>query len=144
MYRCLSLIWFEAVAFEQGVALECQVEDGLQVLGDETQLRQLVGILLDNGCKYAASGGAVSLRLTRQRDKACLTVQNTGSVIPGEQLAHIFERFYRADPSRARTQGGYGLGLAIAQSVAKAHGGTLKARSNEAEGTVFTFLMAAQ
>lgn len=144
-----DLVWnvelpFEAVAFEQGVALDCQVEEDIRVSGDEGQLRQLAGILLDNACKYAGGGGQVQMRLCRLREKACLTVHNTGTAIPPEQLEHVFERFYRVDPSRVRTQGGYGLGLAIAQSVAQSHNGTLKAASSPETGTTFTFSMAAE
>ena len=132
---------FEAVAYEQGVMLDCSIEDGLQVFGDEAQLQRLLIILLDNACKYAGENGSAMFSLSRQRNHALLCVQNTGPAIPPEQLARIFERFYRADPSRSRTQGGYGLGLSIAESIVHAHGGSIRAESSPDTGTVFTVLL---
>ncbi len=82
--------------------------------------------------------GEASLRLERQQDRAVLTMSNSGPPIPAEHLPHLFERFYRADSSRSREQGGYGLGLSIAQAVAQAHRGTITVRSDAAHGTVFT------
>ncbi len=128
---------FESVAFERGVRLECTVEPDLFLAGDAGQLRRLVRILLDNACKYAGEGGVVTLTLARDADKARLTVHNTGAPIAPEHLAHLFERFYRADPSRSREQGGYGLGLAIAQSIVERHRGRIAVASGE-EGTTFT------
>ena len=141
-----DLVWgvelpFEAVAYEQGVELDCDIPEDMWVSGDELQLQRLVGILLDNACKYAGEGGSVRVTLTRQRDKACLAVANTGPVIPQEKLERLFERFYRADESRARSRGGYGLGLSIAQTIVKAHGGSIRAESSESRGTVFTVLL---
>lgn len=133
-----SLMSFESVAFESGVELEDKVESGLTVPGDSAQLRRLVVILLDNAVKYAGAGGKVTVRLEGERDAVRLTVRNTGTPIPAEHLAHLFERFYRADAARDRQQGGYGLGLAIAKSIVDAHGGNISVQSGEGEGTVFT------
>ncbi|MPM36850.1 Sensor histidine kinase ResE [bioreactor metagenome] len=70
-----------------------------------------------------------------------LSVRNTGEPIPPEHLPHLFERFYRIDSARTHTEGGYGLGLAIAKSITEAHNGSIAVRSNAAEGTVFTVLL---
>ena len=83
--------------------------------GDAASLHRLAVILLDNAIKYAGTGGAVTLRLAAAGSQAVLTVHNTGTPIPPDRLPHIFERFYRADPSH--TGSGTGLGLAIAQSI---------------------------
>lgn len=128
---------FESVAFERGVTLDVDVTPDLVLTGDEGQLRRLVRILLDNACKYAGDGGKVTLTLTREGDKARLTVRNTGAPIPPEHLPHVFERFYRADSSRSREQGGYGLGLAIAHSIVERHRGRITVTSREGEDTVF-------
>ncbi len=133
-----ALLSFEPVAFEAGVTLQEEVAAELRVPGDAGQLRRLVVILLDNAVKYAGEAGTVTVTLAGQGDRAVLRVRNTGRPIPPEHLAHIFERFYRADAARDRGQGGYGLGLAIAKAIADAHGGRLTAASDAAEGTVFT------
>lgn len=138
-----DLVWsmelaFEAVAFEQGIALESEIAEDIYVSGDASQLSRLVSILLDNACKYTGAGGRVTLTLAHQRNQVYLTVQNTGAVIPQEQMKRLFERFYRADASRARSQGGYGLGLPIAETIVKAHGGSIRVESSEEKGTVFT------
>lgn len=144
-----GLLPFEPVAFERGLDLHSDVAPGLLVAGDEGQLGQLVRILLDNACKYAAPAGdgkgAVTLTLEQEGERACLRVVNTGPVLPPDQLAHIFERFYRADASRTRRsgmdgeeQGGYGLGLSIAQSIVERHRGQIVAESIPGRGTAFT------
>ena len=91
-------------------------------------------ILLDNAIKYAGTGGTVTLRLAAAGSQAVLTVHNTGMPIPPDRLPHIFERFYRADPSR--TGSGTGLGLAIAQSICQAHHAAIRAESGQ-DGTTF-------
>ena len=135
------LLPFESVAFEAGVTLESDIRPGLYVNGDEGQLRRLVYILLDNACKYAGSGGAVAVVLSRTSDRLKLTVRNTGPAIPPEHLEHLFERFYRSDSARTREAGGYGLGLAIAKAIVQSHRGQISVTSTEADGTVFTVLL---
>lgn len=132
------LLRFESVAFEQGVRLDSQVAPGLTLVGDKSDLERLVMILLDNAIKYADRGGSAFLRLEPQQDRAVLTMSNSGPPIPPEHLPHLFERFYRADSSRSREQGGYGLGLPIAQAVVQAHRGAITVRSDAAHGTVFS------
>lgn len=134
-----ALLPFEPVAFEQGVEMESEIADQLTVQGNADQLRRLVAILLDNAVKYAGNDGRVKLVLSRpERGGVCLTVHNTGPAIPPEHLPHLFERFYRADDSRARTSGGYGLGLAIAKRIVDGHGGSIAVSSREDAGTDFT------
>ena len=132
------LLRFESVAFEQGVELTGQVSPGLSLTGDRDSLERLVMILLDNAVKYAGAGGQAGLSLSLRGERILLTVRNTGAPIPPEHLPHLFERFYRADSSRSREQGGYGLGLAIAQAVVSAHRGTISVASDNVQGTVFS------
>ena len=133
-----ALLPFESVAFEAGVALDSQITPDLELLGDPEQLRRLVAILVDNAVKYAGPRGSASLILRPQGDEAVLSVHNTGEPIPQEHLPRLFERFYRADPSRSRDQGGYGLGLAIAHSITGRHRGRITVDSQEKTGTTFT------
>ena len=133
-----SLLSFEPVAFEAGVTLSENIAPGVSLSGDEGQLRRLAVILLDNAVKYAGEHGEVTVTLSEAQGKAQLTVHNTGPAIPPEQLPHLFERFYRADAARDRESGGYGLGLAIAQSIAQSHGGKISVASDPKSGTTFT------
>ncbi len=132
-----SVLPFESMAFERGVGLESDITADITVQGDAGQLRQVVAILLDNACKYAGEKGKVFVQLEAAQDKIRLKVNNTGEPIAPDRLKHVFERFYRADASRARERGGYGLGLAIAQSIVAAHRGSITAQSNAKSGTTF-------
>ena len=134
-----ALLPFEPVAFEQGVELVSDVGEGIGITGRADQLRRLVTILLDNAVKYAGPGGRVTLKLAPgEKGGVRLTVNNTGAPIPLEHLPHLFERFYRADDSRARASGGYGLGLSIARSIVDKHRGTIAVTSTAEAGTTFT------
>ncbi len=123
-----ALLPFEPVFFEQGLPLESKIEDGILVQGSAVHLRQAVDILLDNARKYAAPQGRVCVELCRTGSRSCLlSVSNPGEAIREEDLKNIFKRFCRLDEARPR--GGYGLGLAIAQGIAEAHGGKIWAES---------------
>ena len=132
-----SLLTYEPVAFEQGLLLDSSVEPDVYVRGDEQKLRQLTTILLDNACKYAGRRGSVRVTLSAGADRAQLAVRNSGDVIPPENLEHLFERFYRADAARSGSKSGYGLGLSIAQGIARLHRGAITATSSEQDGTCF-------
>ena len=132
---------FEPVAFEAGKPLSWDVTPGLTVSGDGEKLRRLLAILLDNAAKYGAPGEGIVLSLRAERSQAILSVANGsgGHPIPPEELPRLFERFYRADASRGE-QSGFGLGLPIAQAIAKEHHGALRAESDE-QATRFTFTL---
>lgn len=132
---------FEPVAFEAGKPLSWDVTPALTVSGDGEKLRHLLSILLDNAAKYGAPGEGIVLSLRAERSQAILSVANGsgGHPIPPEELPRLFERFYRADASRGE-QSGFGLGLPIAQAIAKEHHGALRAESDE-QATRFTFTL---
>jgi signal transduction histidine kinase len=132
------VLQFEPVAFERGVSIEENTAPDTVVEGDGVQLKQLFGILLDNACKYADDGTKITVSLTKEASWASVRVNNRGAVIPSEDAAHIFERFYRAEKSRVRKTGGYGLGLSIAQSITQSHGGKISMTSDAENGTTFT------
>ena len=103
----------------------------------ETDLSQLV-----EGCLLPFEPVAFEAGVTLTAELSPgLTVHNTGDPIPPEHLPHLFERFYRADPSRDRAQGGYGLGLAIANSIVLSHRGRLTVTSTREAGTSFAVLL---
>lgn len=107
------------------------------VAGDETLLRRLADILLDNAFKYTPSPGSVRLSLELQGESAVIRVQDSGVGIAEEERGKIFERFYRVDKARSRAQGGAGLGLAIAQWIVTQHGGSIQVESQPGQGTTF-------
>jgi len=127
---------FEPVAYEAGHTLHYHIEKDVLLHGDAQQLQQLLGILLDNAIKYAGEGCPIQLALHRTDKQLILETENGGAPIPPEQLAHLFDRFYRADGSRS-DHGSFGLGLSIAQAIVKSHGGTIRCQS-DARSTRFT------
>ena len=136
-----SLLPFEPVFFEKDLLLESNLESGLFVKGSEEHLHQVVDILLDNAAKYSAPGGTVRVALKRQGSGCLLSVSNPGEEIGKEDLKNIFKRFYRIDKARAMNHS-YGLGLAIADSVVKEHGGKIWAESEKGVNTFFVQLPA--
>ena len=120
---------FESIAFEKGVTLETDIESNINVLGDASKLKQLVSILVDNALRHS-EGDKVFVSLKKDSGQALLSVKNKGAEIPPDQREKIFERFYRADSARTDT-GNYGLGLAIAKSIAVAHKGNIEVLCND-------------
>jgi signal transduction histidine kinase len=118
------------LAVSKGIRLNTSLNPGATT-GNKAALRRLTLALVDNAIKYTGDGGHVNVSLNAN----LLTVTDTGIGIDGEALPHIFERFYQADP--ARSQSGYGLGLAQAQSIAARHGATIRVFSTPGEGSVF-------
>jgi two-component system, OmpR family, sensor histidine kinase ArlS len=96
----------------------------------------LLFILLDNALKYSAS--SIELYIGYENDHVFLSVEDHGIGIPKEDIAHIFERFYRVDKARNRETGGTGIGLSIAKQIVDSHGGNINVVSKEGEGTSFT------
>ena len=137
-----SVLAFEPVAFESGRELVEDIQPELTVMGSGVQLRRLTDVLLDNAVKYAAEGTPIRLLLRQEGRCAALRVENRGETIPAEKLRHIFDRFYRADESRSGGEG-FGLGLAIAQSIAQSHGGSIGCASEEGV-TRFTVTLPLQ
>lgn len=110
-------------------------EDGVQVSGNETQLRQVVMNLLENAFKFTPAAASISLQLERADDQLTLTVSDSGIGIPPEDLPHIFKRFHRG--RNVSEYAGNGLGLAIAQAIASAHAGSIEVQSQSMNGTSF-------
>jgi two-component system, OmpR family, sensor kinase len=122
----------------KGRRLEVAALESAAVDGDPDRLKQLLVILLDNAVKYSPPSGRISVSLRRQGHMALLAVEDSGLGITPEDLPHVFDRFYRADPARARDPGGSGLGLAIARAITTQHGGDIGISSRTAEGTTVT------
>ena len=117
-----------------GVTLRVQAEP-CEITAAPELLKTLLYNLIDNARKASKPGGSIELTGRRAGDGYCFTVRDHGSGIPEEALSRLTEPFYMVDKSRARAQGGAGLGLALCQRIAQAHGGTLSFESKEGEGT---------
>lgn len=111
------------------------------VTGDRDRLRQLVDNLLSNVRAHTPSGAPVRIVLTRTEGSAVLAVTDSGPGMSDDEMAHVFERFYRADVSRSRASGGAGLGLAIVSALADAHGGAAAVKSVPGGGATFTITL---
>ena len=116
---------FESVAFEKGLVLNTSITSNIGVIGNSTQLKQIVSILLDNAIRHSKEQGEVWLTLTKEHGFAKLSVINKGDEIPEEQREQIFERFYRVDTARNSEDKHYGLGLAIAKAIVTSHKGQI-------------------
>ena len=127
---------FESAARQKGVSLSCSGE-AAEVVADRDKIGQIIVNLLHNAIKFTPAGGSVALEIKNEADRAILFVKDSGCGIAAEDLPYIFERFYRADPSRSRETGGNGIGLAIALAIARAHGGDISVTSEEGKGSVF-------
>ena len=107
----------------------------VMVMGDSAMLKQTARILVDNAVKYTSDGDKISLRTRFKEGIPCFEVQDNGIGIKQEDLAHIFDRFFRSDPARTRATGGTGLGLSIAKWIVERHGGYFDVFSRQDFGT---------
>jgi len=129
---------WQQVAIIRDLQFSAQVdEEDALVMGDETMLRRLIDILLDNAFQYTPSPGSVSLLLEQREDTIAIAVQDSGVGIAKEEQSRIFERFYRVDEARSRGRGGTGLGLAIAHWIVTQHHGSICVESQPGHGATF-------
>ena len=116
---------------------ELKADQHCMINGDKGMLKQLLRILVDNAIKYTPSEGKITLSMKVEATSCVISVQDTGQGISKEELARIFDRFYRSDKARKVQNGGHGLGLSIARIIVVAHGGVITVRSKENAGTAF-------
>jgi len=116
-------------------------EAPIAMMGDPDRVEDVMSILLDNASKYTSLRGTISVTTHRRRETVSFDVQDTGQGIPEKDLAHVFDRFYRSEVSRATGEGGFGLGLAIAKSIVASMGGEMSVTSVVGQGTTFTVVL---
>ncbi|OGO78502.1 MAG: hypothetical protein A2Y23_11030 [Clostridiales bacterium GWB2_37_7] len=131
---------FVPVTEERNIKFDYAIDPNVNFFGDESKIKQLVVILLDNAVKYTPQNCSISLELKNNKDSIELIVSDTGEGIDKENLEKIFERFYRIDKARSSENGGIGLGLSIASWIVKEHRGTINVFSTLGEGTTFKVL----
>ena len=136
---------FRSVAADRGITLDLKTADGLpSVRMDPERMAQVLGNLLDNGLRHTPAGGRVAVNVAHRDGEVTVTVTDTGPGVPPEHLPHLFERFWRGDPSRSRRTGGSGLGLAIARRIVEVHGGRIWAENVPEGGLRVGFCLPAK
>jgi signal transduction histidine kinase len=125
-----------------GINLELEpAAEGLIVKGDSLRLKQAIFNIVDNAIKYNRPGGKVKISARAEEARLLLQVQDSGMGISPADQPYIFDRFYRVDKSRTRSQGGSGLGLAIVKKIVEEHGGTISVKSALGEGSIFQIIL---
>jgi PAS domain S-box-containing protein len=127
---------------ESGITVELSLpSDAAPVRLDPDRIYQVLVNLISNALRFNRDHGKITISVAPRRGAVQVTVRDTGVGIPPEELPHIWERFHRADTSRARADGGTGLGLAIVRSIVQRHGGTIAAESEVGRGSAFSFTL---
>ncbi len=132
---------FECTAFENHKTFEQNIKENIKFKGNEDSIKHLVTILIDNAIKHSDVNGLIRVTLTTDGNKKIFQVYNTGNGIKNDEKDKIFNRFYRSDQSRSKETGGYGLGLAIAKSIAEANHGTISVDGEENQWVSFTVIL---
>jgi len=139
------ILSMEVIAFEKNVIINyaSTIDENLYTVANEKQLMSLLSILLENASKYAYEETSITVKLKREQSKIKFEINNYGPVIPKNDIAHIFERFYRVDKSRNKEHGGYGLGLSIAKKITDENNMKISVESSVEKGTTFKVVMNA-
>jgi len=132
---------FETPAQVKGLGLNCDIQAPMVLAGDLRLIQRMMANLVDNAIKYTDKGSVEVVLRSIGTNQAEISVTDTGVGISAEDQPHIFERFYRCDPSRSKS--GTGLGLSFARAVARAHGGDIKLKSQPRQGATFTVTLPA-
>ncbi len=135
----------QPAATSAGVSLEAvDISHGLKVKGDAIGIKQVITNLVDNAIKYNRPQGTVRVSARAEGNNAVIEVKDTGIGIAAAEQQHVFDRFYRVDKSRSRSQGGSGLGLAIVKKIVEEHGGTVSVESTPGQGSTFRVVLPLQ
>ena len=126
---------FEAVAFEQNIKIETNIEKDIMFKCSKEEIERLVSIILDNAIKHSYKNSSITVKAHKEKNSINIEITNSGDPINSGDEEKIFERFYRADRSRNRDTNRYGLGLAIAKNIVINHKGTIKAYSKDSKTT---------
>lgn len=119
---------FETLAFENGVTLHSEIEPSISFHGSEYDIETIISPLLDNAIRHTPKDGNMYLTVKRERSAVTITVQNEGEPIPAEDMDKIFDRFYRVDKARNRSENRFGLGLSIVQALAQRYNGNVRVK----------------
>ncbi|WP_446897909.1 sensor histidine kinase [Clostridium sp. LBM24168] len=132
-----SVVPFEAVCMKNGIDLKSNIESDIIFTGNEGRIKQLIAILVDNAVKHTPEGGSINIKMNRIKNGIEILVSDTGEGIAENHLNKIFDRFYKVDKSRAKREGNFGLGLAIAKTIVEEHRGSISVSSVVGKGSTF-------
>jgi two-component system heavy metal sensor histidine kinase CusS len=133
--------YYEAAAAEAGVSLVVGPGSDISGAVDRALLQRAIGNLVSNALANTAAGGTIELNARGLDDRVRIEIGDTGTGIAAEALPKVFDRFYRADPARARVSGGAGLGLAIVRQIVALHGGAVEIASEVGQGTTVSITL---
>lgn len=135
-----ATIVFESLAFEKEIILEENIQKDITLKGDKEEIKQVITILVDNAINHTKSGGKIIVELIKRQNNIVINVKNTGNPIDREERKKIFDRFYRSDKSRNRSNSRYGLGLSIAKAIVEKHKGSIDVNCQNGF-TIFTVIL---
>ncbi len=127
----MSVAVFESLIYEKEISLETNIKEGIIFNGDKEDLKHIISIILDNAIKHTNKNGKIIVNVQKEKNDIKLEIKNEGEPIPEIELEKIFERFYRVDKARNRSEKRYGLGLAIAKEIVDKYNGSIKANSKD-------------
>ena len=127
----MSVSVFESIIYEKKIKLETNIDEGIEFIGDKEDIKHIISILLDNSIKHTKENNKIIVNLLKEKNDIKIEVKNQGEPIPEEEREKIFERFYRIDKARSRSEKRYGLGLSIAKGIVEKYKGSICANSKD-------------
>ena len=127
----MSVSVFESMIYEKKIELETNISEGLEFNGDKEDIKHIISIILDNAIKHTEENGKIIVNTSKEKSNIKIEIKNQGEPIPEEERKKIFERFYRVDKARSRSEKRYGLGLSIAKGIVEKYKGTIEANSKD-------------
>ena len=121
----MSVSVFESMMYEKKITLETNINEGIEFNGDKEDIKHIISILIDNAIKHTEGNGKIIVNTVKEKNNIKIEVKNQGKPIPEEEIQKIFERFYRVDKARSRSEKRYGLGLSIAKGIVEKYKGTI-------------------
>ena len=127
----MSVSGFESMIYEKKIELEINIDDGIDFNGEKEDIKHVISILLDNAIKHTMENNKIIVNVSKEKNSIKIEVKNQGEAIPEEERDKIFERFYRIDKARSRSEKRYGLGLSIAKQIVEKYKGTIYTTSKD-------------
>lgn len=127
----MSVSVFESMMYEKKIKLETNIAEGIEFIGDKEDIKHIISIILDNAIKHTEENGKIIVNTSKEKSNIKIEIKNQGEPIPEEEREKIFERFYRVDKARNRSEKRYGLGLSIAKGIVEKYNGIIFAISKD-------------